>query len=124
MTKKYVTALGALFVLIGILGFIPPLTPSGNLFGLLEAGTVHNVVYLLVGIVALAAAMGSATYARVYAQAFGLVFGVVAVLGFLIGEGSVLGFLPVDVYDNVLHTVVALSALYAGFAPEGKASQA
>lgn len=123
MVKKFVLVLGAAFVLTGILGFIPALTPNGQLLSLFEVDTVQNIVHLLSGVVAIAAALGG--YARLSAQAFGVVYGVVAVLGFLGGAGSeILGLFPVNTAGNFLHLAIALAALYAGFTPEPRRSHA
>lgn len=124
MVKKFVLALGAVFVLIGILGFIPAVTPNDQLFYLFEVDATHNVVHLLSGIVALAAVAAGGGYVRLYAQVFGLVYGLVAVLGFLGGDGtSVLGFLHVNTADNFLHLAISLSLLYAGYMPESRRSR-
>ena len=103
MTKTYVTILGVVFVLIGILGFIDPLTPDGNLLGIFAVNTEHNLVHLLSGLVALAAVAGGAAYATLYAKVFGLVYALVTILGFMVGDGE------------VLHVLIAASALYFGF---------
>ena len=123
MVKTYAIVLGAIFVLLGILGFVPPLNPDGNLFGIFHVDAVHNVVHLVSGLAVLGAVLAGGVYPRLAAQVIGLVYGVIAVLGFLIGEGVVLGFLEVNVADNVLHAVIALSALYVGFTPESRAAR-
>ncbi|MDP9211968.1 MAG: DUF4383 domain-containing protein [bacterium] len=123
MVKTYATVLGAVFVLVGILGFIPPLNPDGNLFGVFHVGTAHNVLHLVSGLAVLGAVLAGGIYPRLATQVIGLVYGVIAVLGFLIGQGVVLGFLEVNVADNALYAVIALSALYAGFVPEGKTAR-
>jgi hypothetical protein len=72
-----------------------------------EVNAWHNIVHVLSGVVLLAAFRRRGT-ARAVALAFGLVYGVVAVVG-LIDGSDVLGFIPVNAADNVLH--IALSAL-------------
>jgi uncharacterized protein DUF4383 len=124
LAKTYVMVLGVVLVLIGILGFVSPLTPNDQLLGIFETGTAQNLVYLVSGIVALAAVAGGARYARLFAKVFGLIYGLVTVVGFAIGEGDVLGFINVNQADNVLHLAIAASALYAGFASGSKAQDA
>lgn len=119
MAKKYVTILGIIFVVLGVLGFIGPLTPNGNLFGIFAVDTNHDLVYLASGIVALAAVAGGEEYARLYAKAFGVIYGLVTVLGFMVGSGDVLGFINVNQADTILHLAIAASALYVGFANGG-----
>jgi hypothetical protein len=53
--------------------------------------------------------------ARAYAIGLGVVYTGVAIWGFAIGSGeSILGFLPVNSEDNVLHLLIALAGLFAG----------
>ena len=120
MAKKYVTVLGIILVAIGVLGFVSPLTPNGNLLGIFAVSTNHDLFYLVSGIVALVAVAGGEDYARLYAKVFGVIFGLVTVLGFMVGEGEVFSVINVNQADNVLHLAIAASALYVGFAGEGK----
>jgi Domain of unknown function (DUF4383) len=72
-----------------------------------EVNAWHNIVHLLSGLVLLAAFRRRGP-ARTVALAFGVVYGVVALIG-LIDGSDVLGIIPVNGADNVLH--IALSAL-------------
>jgi hypothetical protein len=113
MIQKLAWIFGAVFVLVGVLGFVPALTPDGYLLGIFEVDTLHNVIHLLSGILALGAAWTGA-YARLYFQVFGVVYGAVTVVGFLQGD-TVLGLFTVNVADHFLHFAIAAAALYAGF---------
>jgi hypothetical protein len=112
-TQKAATWFGIVFIVIGVLGFIPALTPGGNLLGIFMVGGIHNVIHLLSGIVALLCA-GSFGAAKTYFKIFGLVYALVTLIGFISGS-SVLGIFPVNVADNVLHLVIAVLALSLGF---------
>jgi len=72
-----------------------------------EVNAWHNIVHLLSGLVLLAAFRRRGA-AKAVALAFGLVYGLVAIIG-LIDGSDVLGIIPVNGADNVLH--IALSAL-------------
>lgn len=115
MLKKAVTLVGVVFVLIGVLGFIPALTPDDKLIGIFAVDGLHNIVHLASGLVALAAAGAGSAASRTYFQIFGVVYAVVTVLGFLQGN-TVLGLLTVNLADNFLHLVLAAAFLYLGFA--------
>lgn len=123
MAKTVTTVLGVVFVLIGILGFIDPVAPDGELLGIFAVSTPHNIVHLASGLVALAAAANGEASARLYAKAFGVVYALVTVLGFAMGDGDVLGFINVNQADNVLHLVISAVLLYVGFAGERPATR-
>jgi hypothetical protein len=72
-----------------------------------EVNAWHNIVHLLSGLVLLAAFRRRGP-AKTVALAFGVVYGMVALIG-LIDGSDVLGIIPVNGADNVLH--IALSAL-------------
>ncbi len=120
MLQKASMAFGVVFILIGVLGFVPALTPDGNLLGLFKVDAVHNVIHLASGLAALLAA-SSAKFSRLYFQVFGVVYAIVAVGGFLpplqFGEEmKLLGLTTMNLADNLLHVAIAAAALYLGFA--------
>ena len=104
---------GIVLLLVGILGFVPGITSNMLLLGIFMVDPMHNIVHLLTGIVAIAAAVGSGAYARLYFKVFGVVYALVAVLGFVM-SGNVLG-MSMNMADNLLHVIIAVVALYAGF---------
>jgi hypothetical protein len=111
--QKWSKVFGVVFLLVGILGFVPGITTDGHLLGIFEVDTVHNIIHLLTGIIALAVA-GSASKARGFFKIFGVVYAVVAVVGILHGS-SVLGLIGVNMADNILHVVLAIVILAIGF---------
>ncbi|HLW03811.1 MAG TPA: DUF4383 domain-containing protein [Ktedonobacterales bacterium] len=126
IAKLYAQVLGIVLTAVGILGFIPALSSDGNLLGIFAINPAHNVVHLLSGIVGLAAGFfGSGQYARWYAGVFGVVYGLVTVVGF-IQATTVLGIIPVNLPDNLLHTAIAIVSLVVFFisAPRSKAAVA
>jgi hypothetical protein len=116
MAKKSVKVLGWIFIVIGILGFIPGITSAdGKLIGLFEVDSVHNIVHLISGILALIFAAKGESAAKGFAKVFGVIYGLVTIIGFM-PSGNVLGLFMVNGADNVLHLVLALIFLYVGFA--------
>jgi hypothetical protein len=115
----YATVVGAVLTIAGIIGFFYSASfgSPGDVdavFGILDVNGWHNVVHLATGLLGLAAA-GYA--ARQYALGLGLVYVVVAVWGFIIGSGDdILGIVPVNTEDNILHLVLGLTGLAAGAA--------
>jgi hypothetical protein len=106
--------LGIVFVLVGLLGFIPnPLVAPDGIFAV---NTAHNLVHLISGAFLLVGAY-TALGASMALKILGIVYVVVAVLGFVIvGEDMMLlGFIHVNVADRWLHVVLAVVLLAAGF---------
>lgn len=116
MLRKAALATGVVFLLIGVLGFVPALTPDDKLLGLFRVDGVHNLVHLLSGLAAVLAAQ-RADWSKLFFKVMGVVYALVTVLGFLVGSGGqVLGLFHVNTADNLLHLVLAAAFLYLGFA--------
>ena len=113
--KTIAMVFGVVLLGIGVLGFVPALVPGGNLLGIFQVNALHNIIHILSGAAALAAGLSSVDYSKLYFKAFGVVYGLVTILGFLTGDGLIAGLLPVNMADNLLHVVIAGSALYLGF---------
>ncbi len=109
---KLAKVFGWIFILIGVLGFIPGITSDGYLLGIFEVDTMHNIIHLVSGIAALWIGKNDAG-AKMYFKIFGVVYALVTVLGFL--SGTVLGLTSVNLADNVLHLIIAAVALWVGF---------
>ncbi len=113
--KKLTMWLGYVFLAIGILGFVPGVTnSSGMLLGVFSVDTMHNVVHLVTGLLALFLAGSSA---KMFLKVFGIVYLLIAILGFM-GSGVVLGMM-MNMADNLLHLVVGVLALSYGFKKDG-----
>jgi hypothetical protein len=110
MTKNLLYIIGAVFIVIGLLGFV-----SDPILGIFETNTLHNIVHLASGILALVFAGKSAADARRFALILGVVYGLVTVLGFLSGDsGSILGLIEINGNDNILHIALTVVLLAIG----------
>lgn len=109
LVKTVTWLLGIVLVAVGVLGFV-----NDPVLGLFEVDTMHNIVHLLSGIIAIGAAVSGQSYARLYLIIFGIVYGAVAVIGFVDGS-SILGLFTINQADNYLHTAIALLSLAVGF---------
>ncbi|MDX1900797.1 MAG: DUF4383 domain-containing protein [Gammaproteobacteria bacterium] len=110
--QKLAVVFGIVLLAVGILGFVPSLTTDGMLFGIFEVDNMHNGVHLLTGVLALVA-VTNASYTKLYFKIFGVIYAIVAVWGF-VADGNVL-MMHMNMADNVLHAVIAVVALFAGF---------
>ena len=117
MIKTAAVLFGIVFILIGILGFVPGVTDNHMLLGIFHVNPAHNVVHLLSGAAALFAGMTSFGAARIYFRVFGVIYGLVAVMGFFVGDGMLLGLISNNVADTWLHVVIAAVSLFLGFMP-------
>jgi hypothetical protein len=120
--QLYALIFGAVLTLAGIIGFFynSEFTSDKHVrdavFGILDVNGWHNVVHVLTGIVGLAAA-ASYSSARGYALGLGVVYLVVAIWGFIIGDGdSILSIIPVNTEDNILHLLIGVTGIAAGMA--------
>ena len=105
---------GAAFLLVGILGFVPGITQHfgdikfaghdspAELLGIFQVSALHNVVHLLFGVIGLAAARTSGT-ARTFLVGGGAIYLALWVYGMAIGHASGANFVPFNTADNWLH---------------------
>ena len=117
--QLYALLVGGTLVIAGIIGFFysSDFKAPGDVkdvFGILSVNGWHNVVHIVTGAAGLLA-LGYA--ARAYAGVLGVVYIAVAVWGFILGNHeNILGFLPVNTEDNVLHALLGVAGLGAYFA--------
>lgn len=115
----YCLLAGAALAVAGVLGWVADATfgsgadVSGDELVIFEVNGWHNLVHLLSGALLLAAATRR-TSARTIALLFGITYGAVAVWGLL--DDTVLGLLPVNAADNVLHLALAAAGILAALA--------
>jgi len=102
--------LGVVFVLVGILGFIPNPIVSPN--GLFAVNVAHNIVHLLAGGVLLG--VGKMGHAKEGLLAVGIVYVLVAILGYMMMNDMLLGVVKVNMADHYLHLVLGLVIIFAG----------
>lgn len=120
--QKAAAAVGAVFLLVGVLGFIPGVTTGyggmefagrqshAKLLGIFEVSILHNLVHLLLGVagLALARTWGGA---RSYLLGGGAVYLVLWLYGLLIDKGTAANFVPLNSADDWLHLVLGLGMI-------------
>ncbi|HXR61202.1 MAG TPA: DUF4383 domain-containing protein [Solirubrobacterales bacterium] len=125
----YALLIGAVLLVAGIIGFFYSASfgSPGNVddvLGILAVNAWHNLVHILSGVLGLAAFASGPRASRTYALVFGVVYIVVAIWGFIIGSyESILGFVPVNTEDNILHVILGVLGVgaYAASDPEAEA---
>jgi hypothetical protein len=125
--QKAAAAVGAVFLLVGILGFVPGITTNfdqmefagheseAKLLGIFQVSILHNIVHLLFGLAGLAMAR-SWSGARSFLIGGGAIYGLLFIYGLLIDHNSDANFVPLNGADNVLHLVLAIAMIGLGLA--------
>ena len=135
LARTLATAVGAVFLLVGVLGFVPGITSDydtlkfaghtshANLLGIFQVSILHNVVHLLFGVAGLA--MGRKTSSAInYLIGGGAIYVVLWLYGLLVGQNSAANFVPVNMADDWLHLVLGLGMIGAGVAGRKAAASA
>jgi len=119
---------GIVFLLVGILGFIPGITTNlydgldfaghegdAELLGIFQVSVLHNIVHLLFGIAGIALAK-TFDGARMYLIGGGIIYLVLWIYGLIIDLGSDANFVPVNTADNWLHFLLGAGMVVLGLA--------
>lgn len=118
MAKTMAVLFGLVFLVVGILGFVPAVTKDQMLLGIFHVNAAHNAVHLASGVVALLCGMAGVGASRLYFRIFGLVYAAVAIMGFLNpGDTMLLGLISNNTADTWLHVGIAAVSLLLGFMP-------
>lgn len=127
--RTFALVMGVAFLLIGVLGFVPPLLTQhaegthdlrvrafeGYLFGLFHVNVLHSLVHVIFGIMGLAMARRFDS-ARLYARIVAVSYGLLAIMGLIPVLNTVFGLIPIHGHDVWLHALIAAAAAYFGFA--------
>ena len=132
-TRRAAQIFGVVFLLIGVLGFIPGVNQMhhgdpgaehlsvggpghGNLLGLFHVNVLHNAVHLLFGIMGLAMSrtLGGA---RGYFRIVGVAYLLLAVMGLIAAANmwNTFGLVPIHGNDVWLHAILGAAGIYFGF---------
>jgi hypothetical protein len=126
--QKAALLVGVVFLLVGILGFIPGITSNyddlkfaghdsdAQLLGIFDTSILHNIVHLLFGVAGIAL---SRTYdgARNFLIGGGVIYLALFLYGVIFGadEGGA-NWIPVNWADNILHLVLGGGMILVGVA--------
>lgn len=117
--QKASLAVGAVFLLVGVLGFVPGITGNYDqlhfaghhseamLLGLFQVSALHNVVHLLFGVAGIVLAK-TASGARSFLLYGGIIYLVLFVYGLVIPQDTAGNFVPVNGADNILHLLLGV----------------
>lgn len=124
----------AVFLLVGVLGFIPGITTQYDqmefwsadsealLLGIFLVSVLHNLVHLAFGIVGFAMASRPGG-AKAFLIGGGLVYLALWIYGLVIDMSSDANFVPLNDADNWLHLGLAIAMVLLGLLPSGARSR-
>jgi hypothetical protein len=137
MAERYCAlALGVLFLLVGVAGFIPALVslPGGAtssvpvdvapsaysagysyVFGLFPTNLLHNLVHCAVGLLGIVSYTSSSS-ARLYNRGFAIAYALIAIMGLLPITKTTFGLMPIFGNNVWFNALTAAVAAYFGFA--------
>ena len=126
--QVFALVIGATLTVAGIVGFFYNAsfgtgdgTSRDAVLGILDVNGWHNQVHLASGAIGLLVA-GSYGGSRAYAIGIGAIYLVVALLGFLAGNGGeIFNLIPVNSEDNFLHVLIGIAGVGGGLATPGTA---
>jgi len=123
--QKAAMAVGVVFLLVGILGFVPGITTHysdmkfaghdsmAKLLGLFMVSVLHNIVHLLFGVAGIAMARQART-AYLYLVGGGVIYLVLWIYGLIIDKNSSANFVPLNTADNWLHFGLGVGMIAIG----------
>lgn len=127
MIRMFALIFGIIYLLVGILGFVPGLNQHhadlppiaidsfyGRLLGLFPVNILHNIVHIAIGGWGILASR-SVGASRLFGKAVAIIYGLLAVLGLIPGANTMFGLVPIFGHDVWLHILSALIAGYFGF---------
>ncbi|WP_026534683.1 DUF4383 domain-containing protein [Arthrobacter sp. H14] len=122
---------GVVFLLVGILGFIPGITTNYGalqfagheseafLLGVFQVSILHNIVHLLFGAAGIAMAKTGPSASK-YLIVGGIIYAVLWIYGLIVAPESGANFVPLNTADNWLHLVLFIGMVAMGFLPGRK----
>lgn len=121
-TKTAGLLIGVIFVVVGILGFIPNPIVGESHSAIFHADVVHNSVHLISGVLFIIVALAAPERSAIFLKIFGIVYLLLGVLGMITigdqGMTKLLGFIPVNGADNYLHIALGVVIFIAGLLPQ------
>ena len=118
-------AVGIVFLLVGVLGFIPGVTAhytvmqfaghgsDAQLFDIFQVSILHNLVHIAFGVAGLVMAR-TWSLARTFLVGGGAFYLALWLYGLLVGPNDDANFVPVNVADDWLHFVLGAGMIALG----------
>lgn len=128
MARMVALVFGAIFVLVGVIGFIPAISPMTDMegmevadaavLGIVPVNAVANIVHILLGGILLYAST-TVSMAILVLRAFGVAYLLLGVIGLFAPNGF--GIMPLGGAEMIIHFLTAIIFLGVGFMMPGEA---
>ena len=118
---------GATFLLVGVLGFIPGITThfddigaagpesTAKLLGIFQVSILHNIVHVLFGVAGVVLSRTNEG-SRLYLIGGGVIYLVLWLYGLVVDKTGDANFVPLNTADNWLHFVLGAGMIGLGVA--------
>ncbi|GEM_PF-461870 len=112
IARVYSVVLGAVLLVVGLLGWMPILTPDGKLFGIFAINSLHNLAHVLTGMIGVGAGLTlSDRSVRAYTITMSAIYGVLVLVG--VAQVGVLEHaLAINLADTILHAGIFIFSLF------------
>ncbi len=128
MARMVALVFGAIFVLVGIIGFIPAISPMTDMegmevadaavLGIVPVNAVANIVHILLGGILLYAST-TVSMSILVLRAFGVAYLLLGIIGLFAPNGF--GIMPLGGAEMIIHFLTAIIFLGVGFMMPGEA---
>lgn len=115
VVRKLGVLWGILFLLGGILGFVPAITKDEMFLGFFMVNTPHNILHILSGILFLIASLRGTKAARSWFYVFGAFYVFLSLFGFWLGDKMIFNLISNTRIDSWGHGFLGLVLLATGF---------
>lgn len=116
MIKKLGVLWGILFLLGGILGFVPVITQDDMFLGFFMVNTAHNILHMVSGSIFLAASLFGDKMVRSWFVIFGIFYIGLSIAGFEAGDGLIFNLISSSRIDSWGHAFLGLVLFVIGVA--------
>lgn len=120
MLRLLAIILGIIFMIFGVLGFMPEFYSDGKFLGLFANSSINNIFHLGVGTVGLMSGVRGGTAPFYFFIGAGVVYGIVAILGFYDSSMMFFKFLATSSFNNWLYAGIAALSLYLAISLRAK----
>ncbi|WP_375733784.1 DUF4383 domain-containing protein [Polymorphospora lycopeni] len=134
LARTFAATAGTIFLIIGILGFIPGITTDyhalqfaghhseAKLLGIFQTSVLHNIVHLAFGVAGLAMSRTAAA-ARTFLIGGGAIYLILWLYGLAVSYDSPANFIPLNTADNWLHLGLGVGLIALGLISSRGAGQ-